>query len=606
MSAGELDRVGVIRRVVEGRLPQKQAAVMMGVTARQARRLIVAYKLDGAAALVSKKRGRPGNRRKPADVKERALGLVRALYSDFGPTLAAEKLGELHDLVVSRETLRHWMRASGLWATRNDRAPVPHQPRFRRAAFGELVQIDGSEHHWFEGRGPYCSLLVYVDDATGKLMELLFVRTESAFGYFAATASYLRRHGKPVAFYSDKHSIFRVTREGSVGTHRGITQFGRALAELNIDIICANSPQAKGRVERMNQTLQDRLVKELRLRQISTMDAGKAFLPAFIADFNGRFSRSPRSPHDAHRPLQPTEQLDRIFCTRTARSMTANLVVHFERRSYVITPTTDTRPLSGRRRPVEVHQWADGRLEIVCDGKSLPYTIVDECPDVVPGEVVEQKRMAEIMSEIETLQRRGGRVRPGQSWLRDKPAVPPPKPPSSPAPETFTSVPMAQKDVEAEIAKQFVVHWQRRKAFLYKRTIRGQSAGGRPVFEDKLIGPVDAEVAQQWQARGDWSAPPSLHVEEKPPAEPRPPLPPPGQPFDEGLREAAGRWMAAKAHAREREKYQPVDEEAAWKEFMAQFPAAATVSPQGNSAHSAPAAPRASSPATEGQAEVQP
>jgi hypothetical protein len=131
MSAEELDRLGVIQRVVEGRLPQKQAAVMMGLTARQTRRLLAAYKLEGAAALVSKKRGRPGNRRKPADVRERALALVRDLYSDFGPTLAAEKLGELHDLVVSRETLRHWMRAIGVWATRKDRAPVPHQPRFR-------------------------------------------------------------------------------------------------------------------------------------------------------------------------------------------------------------------------------------------------------------------------------------------------------------------------------------------------------------------------------------------------------------------------------------------------------------------------------------------
>ena len=312
---------------------------MMGLTARQARRLLVAYKLDGAAALVSKKRGRPGNRRKPPDVKERALALVRELYCDFGPTLAAEKLGELHDLVVSRETLRHWMRVSGLWATRKDRAPVPHQPRFRREAFGELVQIDGCEHHWFEDRGPYCSLLVYVDDATGKLMELLFVHTESAFGYFAATASYLRRHGKPVTFYSDKHSIFRVTREGSLGTHRGITQFGRALAELNIDIICANSPQAKGRVERMNQTLQDRLVKELRLRGIGTMDAGNAFVPEFMADFNQRFARQPRSSHDAHRPLLATDDLDRIFCTRTARSMTANLVPQW---TPPIRPVVDT------------------------------------------------------------------------------------------------------------------------------------------------------------------------------------------------------------------------------------------------------------------------
>jgi hypothetical protein len=272
--------------------------------------------------------------------------------------------------------------------------------------------------------------------------------------------------------------------------------------------------------------------------------------------------------------------------------MTANLVVHFERRSYVITPMKDTRPLSGRRRPVEVHQWADGRIEILCEGKSLPYTVVDECPDiVVPGEVVEQKRMAEIMSEIEKLQHRGGRVRPGQSWLRDKPAVPPSKPPVSPAPETLTSVPMAQKDVEPEVAKQFVVHWQRRKAFLYRRTVPSQSAGGRPVFEDKLVGPVDADVAQQWQARGDWSVPPPLHVEKEPPVEPLPHLPPPRQPFDEALREAAGNWMAAHAHARKREKYQPVDEEAAWNEFMAQFPADAKVPPQQQPAQSAAPGP---------------
>jgi len=203
---------------------------------------------DGASGLVTKRRGKVSNNKTPMELRDRVLALIRERYSDFGPTLAAEKLAELHQVHVSRETVRFWMKAEGLWLTREQRVPKPHQPRYRRACLG-------CEHHWFEDRGPPCSLLVYVDDATGTLMELRFARTESAFDYFAAATSYLRRHGKPVAFYSDKHSIFRVAREGTTGRDQGVTQFGRALAELNIDIICANSPQAKGRVERMNSTL---------------------------------------------------------------------------------------------------------------------------------------------------------------------------------------------------------------------------------------------------------------------------------------------------------------------------------------------------------------
>jgi hypothetical protein len=162
-------------------------------------------------------------------------------------------------------------------------------------------------------RGPVCTLLVYVDDATGRIMELRFVKSESAFDYFAATESYLKRHGKPAAFYSDKHSIFRVAREGATGRAHGVTQFGRALTALNIDIICANTPQAKGRVERMNKKLQDRLVKELRLRQVSDMETGNAFLREFIEDYNHRFAHAPKNPHDAHRPLRAEENLTAIF-----------------------------------------------------------------------------------------------------------------------------------------------------------------------------------------------------------------------------------------------------------------------------------------------------
>jgi hypothetical protein len=296
MSAKEVDRLEVIRRVLERRLKRGKAAQLLGITARQIRRLCGAYARDGAAGLVSKRRGQPSNRRLSEDLHRRAVELVRDQYADFGPTLAREKLIEPHGIRVAKETLRKWMAAADIWLPRDRRVPKPHQPRYRGACLGELVQIDGCDHHWFEERGPRCTLLVYVDDVTGRLMELHFAKTESAFAYFDATASYLRRHGKPVTFYSDKHSIFRVAQEGTTGRDKGVTQFGHALGQLNIDIICANTPQAKGRVERMNSTLQDRLVKELRLRAISSIEAGNTFAPTFMEDFNGRLRQAAAQP----------------------------------------------------------------------------------------------------------------------------------------------------------------------------------------------------------------------------------------------------------------------------------------------------------------------
>jgi len=274
MSTREIDRFEVLGRVIERRLTQRQAAEQLGLGLRQVERLCRALREQGAAGLVSRKRGRASNRRRSAAVREQAVDLVRARYADFGPTLACEKLRELHGADVSLETLRQWMIAAGVWIPRAQRARLPHQPRHRRSCLGELIQIDGCDHAWFEERGPRCTLLVYVDDATSRLMELRFVASESAFDYFASTRAYLERHGKPVAFYSDKASIFRVAApEAAKGA--GITQFGRALSELNIDILCANTPQAKGRVERAHQTLQDRLVKELRLCGIQTTEAVK-------------------------------------------------------------------------------------------------------------------------------------------------------------------------------------------------------------------------------------------------------------------------------------------------------------------------------------------
>jgi len=259
----ELDRLKTIQRVVDRMLRVGQAAEGLGISCRQLERLVKRYEAGGAAGLVSAKCGRPSNNQLNDGVASRAVALIRQRYPDFGPTLACEKLRELHGMSLSKETVRKLMIEAGLWKPRRQRAAQIHQPRNRRACVGELIQIDGSDHAWFEGRAEACTLLVYIDDATSRLMQLHFVPTESTFAYFEATRAYLERHGKPVAFYSDKASVFRSTQE-SKESGRGVTQFGRVLYELNIDSWCAYSSQAKGRVERANLTLQDRLVKELR------------------------------------------------------------------------------------------------------------------------------------------------------------------------------------------------------------------------------------------------------------------------------------------------------------------------------------------------------
>src|SRR4051795_9797022 len=249
MSDKELARFEVLRDLAQRRLTPAAAAQLLGLERRQVFRLLKVYCTEGAAGLISKRRGRPSNRRQPAELRATALAIIRERYWDFGPTLAVEKLGELHGIALGRETLRQWMMADGLWVDRKQRLKRVHQPRSRRECVGELVQIDGCEHWWFEDRGPQCTLLVFIDDATSRLMHLQFVESESTFAYFQATRAYVEAWGKPVAFYSDKHGVFRVNHPGALGGD-GMTQFGRALHALNIDIICANSSQAKGRVER--------------------------------------------------------------------------------------------------------------------------------------------------------------------------------------------------------------------------------------------------------------------------------------------------------------------------------------------------------------------
>ncbi len=397
MSDAELTKYEILRDVDHERMPVRAAAQVLGLTERQVWRLLKAYRLHGADGLISKKRGQPSNRRTPDEVRLAAMAIVKERYADFGPTLAAEKLREQHGLTISRETLQVWMLEAGLWADRVKRRGRVYQPRYRRECGGELVQVDGSEHWWFEDRGPQCTLLVFIDDATSRLMHLQFVQSESTFAYFNATQRYLEQHGKPVAFYTDKHAVFRVNKPS--GLHGdGMTQFGRALKALSIEIICANSSQAKGRVERANKTLQDRLVKELRLAGVSTMQHGNAFLPAFMADYNARFAKVPFNDKDLHRPMQPRDRLDEAFTWRAERTLSQSLTLQYDNLLFMIEPSEFAQAAIGRR--VEVVDFPEGRLEVRYKGRSMPYRTFDKLRRVTETAVLENKRLGGLLTLI--------------------------------------------------------------------------------------------------------------------------------------------------------------------------------------------------------------
>ena len=397
MSRSEIDRMSVLRDLAEDRIRVSEAARLMGLGRRQVLRLAKAYRQRGLAALVSKRRGKRSNRSYPTGLRAEVIGLIRERYSDFGPTLAAEKLIELHGIRLGRETIRQWMMAAGFWKDRKQRMKPVHQPRNRRECVGELIQIDGSEHWWFETRGPQCTLLVYIDDATSRLMHLQFVESESTFDYFKATRTYLEQHGKPVAFYSDKHGVFRVNRKDAAGGD-GMTQFGRALHALNIDIICANSSQAKGRVERANATLQDRLVKEMRLLGISSMEAGNAFLPVFMADYNTRFAKPPFGDRDLHRSCADHDDLDDAFAWKEERSVSVNLTLQYDQVMFILEPNEITRSLARKR--VMVIDYPDGRLAIRHNGVDLAYRAFDKRQRVNQAAIVENKRLGPVLAYI--------------------------------------------------------------------------------------------------------------------------------------------------------------------------------------------------------------
>jgi len=402
MSEREVHRVEVLSGVVGGRMSTSEAASVLCLSDRQVQRLLKTFRDDGAIALRHKARGRPSNNRTLEGLRDLTMALVRERYADFGPTLAAEKLAERDGVKVSRETLRKWMVEDGLWLSRSQRR-VFHRPRLRRECYGELIQIDGSDHRWFEDRDAPCTLIVAVDDATGAIQEMRFVPSESTFAYFEMLAGYLREHGKPVAFYSDKHSVFRVAKSEAKTGH-GATQFGRALLELNIEILCANSSQAKGRVERKNRTLQDRLVKEMRLDNVTGMAAGNAWLPGYILRHNQQFARSPARPDNLHRAVtESPDRLNDILCWRDERYVGQQLTFSYERRRIMLEESEVTRGLVGKY--VDTYAWPDGRFEVRWKGFSLPYCVFD--PDqqrVTHAAITENKHLSAALAYAKEIQ----------------------------------------------------------------------------------------------------------------------------------------------------------------------------------------------------------
>lgn len=373
MSRKEVARLTGIAKVVNGEWNYKKAGQELGLSKRQLIRLVKRYRQGGAAKITHCNRGK----RSPKKVSEaqcKAIGqLIRSHYADFAPTLAAEQLLERHQLGFSREWVRKLMIEEGIWVAGKQKGLKLHQRRPRRLQEGELVQIDGSYEFWFEGRSDKCCLLVAIDDATSKLQELRFVKHETREDYFSLMRNYIQRRGKPVAIYCDRHSIFKTTRKYDVYED---TQFERAMKELEIELIHANSPQAKGRVERANSTLQDRLIKLMRLDKISSIEEGNVYLEKFREHFNKKFAKQPGDGTNAHRSVSVEMSLEKVLCVKEKRKLSKQLTLQFDNRCYQVKPKgAEARRLVGAG--MWVYQGSEGVI-IEKNGLEYSYTIYDE------------------------------------------------------------------------------------------------------------------------------------------------------------------------------------------------------------------------------------
>jgi len=370
MSKEEIKRSEILRMADEKRITQNQGARRIGITPRHFRRLLHRYRERGPEGIISGHRGKPSNNRMAAEKRKKILGIIKTDYNDFGPTLASEKLLERNGIKVSKETVRQIMIEEGLHEPKTQAMEHSHPLRQRIKHRGELVQIDGSPHHWLEDRAERACLLVFIDDATSEILAAKFVPVESYFAYAGLFKSYFQQHGLPEAFYSDRSGIFRVNHK-NVTTTNCQTEYDRAMEELGIEVLYARSPEAKGRVERVNQTLQDRLVKEMRLEGICDYEQANEFLPGYLDKHNHRFAVQPRSPIDRHEPLRPENDLDLIFTKRQTRILSKNLEFQYKRVIYQI--QTDRPTYALKKRKVTVCENEKREITVLLNNKPLQF-----------------------------------------------------------------------------------------------------------------------------------------------------------------------------------------------------------------------------------------
>jgi transposase len=379
----EHERLAVLRQVMRRELKQKAAAELLDLSTRQVRNLVRKVERDGAKGLAHGNRGKPSPKRMAQALIDRIIALVKERYRDFKPKFAAEKLWKRDKIKVSDEKMRQIMIGAGLWRVRRHKTEI-HPWREPKAYCGEMVQMDGSHHAWLEKRGPKLVLMGMVDDARNRFYGR-FYGYEGVFPAMNVLEGYIRRYGLPQSLYVDKHSTYKTVRHPSedelLKGEEASTQFERATEELGIKIIHAHSPQAKGRIERAFATLQDRLVKELRLASVSTLEDANRFLESYLPRYNAQFEREPREPKDLHRLLPKTIKLEEIFCLKTVRTILDGYIIRWKGKRFVI--EEPTRRMLGRPATVMLH--FDGRMVIRYEGRDLGYREIPERPKRLPA-----------------------------------------------------------------------------------------------------------------------------------------------------------------------------------------------------------------------------
>jgi transposase len=368
MTQGDLKRLHVIRKALDKSITQIEAAGIIDVCLRQVQRIVRTVRAEGDEGIIHKSRGRTSNRALPDKLKDKALRLCKEKYNDFGPTLASEKLFEIDKIKINDETLRLWLIEKNI--PYKQRKKRPHrQWRQRKDYFGEMIQMDGSHHDWFEGRGPVCVLMGFIDDATG----IPFARFSSYEGTLSAMDGfkrYIKKRGIPTSVYLDKHSTYKSTKKPSIEDElsniESLSQFERALKELGVEVIHANSPQAKGRIERLFNTFQDRLIKEMRLKGIKTMEEANKFLISYLPVYGKRFAVQPANDTDLHRPLPEGINLDKVLCVKTSRTLRNDYTIAHNAKLYQIEDSLSAKD-------VIVEERVDGSMLITHKNRSLKF-----------------------------------------------------------------------------------------------------------------------------------------------------------------------------------------------------------------------------------------